>query len=141
MQKSTDELLNTLKASSSLSSFLQQETEELTEQIPLHIYLNNILNAKKIKKSEVIRRSCLDRGYAYDIFSGTKVPSRDKVLALCFALSLSDAETQQLLKATGYPPLYVKLIRDSIIIFALQRQMPLTDANELLYERNYPHLA
>ncbi|MEY8428385.1 hypothetical protein AALA00_11840 [Lachnospiraceae bacterium 46-15] len=141
MPKNTDELLNTLKTSPNLSSFLQQEAEELTEQIPLYIYLNNILNTKELKKSDVIRRSGLDRGYSYDIFSGTKTPSRDKVLALCFALSLSDAETQQLLKITGYPPLYVKLTRDSLIMFALQRQMPLTDVNELLYERNYPLLA
>lgn len=137
MQKSTDELLNVLKQSSSLSSFLEHEAEELREQIPLHLYLNELLTEKQQKKSDVIRRSGLDRGYVYDIFAGTKSPSRDKVLALCFAMILSGEETQSLLKSTGYPPLYVKITRDSMIFYALQNHLSLADINSLLYEKGY----
>jgi hypothetical protein len=140
MPKSTDELLNILKKSSSLSSFLNEQNYELTEQIPLSIYLNDLLTQKHLKKSDIIRLSGLDRGYAYDIFSGAKNPARDKILALCFAFRLTDVETQKLLKSTGYPPLYIKITRDSIILYALQHHLSLSDVNELLYEHYFPCL-
>lgn len=141
MPKSTDELLHILKNTSDISSFLKQEAGELTEQIPLYVCLNDLLRKKGMKKSDIIRRSGLDRGYAYDIFAGTKLPVRDKVLALCFAFSLSDTETQGLLKITGYPPLYAKITRDSMILYALSHHWSLIQTNELLYEQNYPLLA
>lgn len=108
------------------------------ENIPLCQYLEQILIRKNLKKSDVIRLSGLDRKYCYEIFAGTKSPSRDKVLALCFAVQLSDSETMQLLKSTGYPQLYARIERDSVILFALQHNLSLTDANELLFELNYP---
>ena len=49
-------------------------------------------------------------------------------------------ETQQLLKATGYAPLYARLGRDSVILFALQHSLSLIEANNLLYDMNYPIL-
>lgn len=52
---------------------------------------------------------------------------------MCFALKLSFEEVQNLLKATGYPILYARINRDSIIIFALQHDITLTDTNELLF--------
>ena len=55
------------------------------------------------------------------------------MLAICFTLKLSFEEIQNLLKATGYPILYAIIKRDSIIIFALQHNITLTDTNELLF--------
>ena len=52
---------------------------------------------------------------------------------MCFALKLSFEEVQNLLKATEYPILYARINRDSIIIFALQHNITLTDTNELLF--------
>lgn len=95
------------------------------------------MNSKQISKSDIIHRSGLERKYTYEILSGKKNPSRDKVLAICFAVPLSADETQQLLKSTGYPTLYARIERDSIILFALEHNLSLTDANELLYEMNY----
>ena len=55
------------------------------------------------------------------------------MLAICFTLKLSFEKIQNLLKATGYPILYARINRDSIIIFALQHNITLTDTNELLF--------
>lgn len=140
MKHTTDELLNLLKKSSDIATYMETYSEDLVESIPLYTYLNRILNEKSLKKSDVIRLSGLDRKYCYEIFAGTKTPSRDKVLALCFAANLSDSETMHLLHSTGYPQLYARTERDSIILFALQHQLSLTDTNELLYEMNYPCL-
>lgn len=141
MQKSTDELLKLLKKSTNLSAYAAQNANNFIEPMPLHVYLTNLLTEKGLKKSEVIHRSGLDRGYGYDIFAGNKQPSRDKLLALCFSMQLSIDEVQRLLNTTGYPQLYARIERDSVILFALEHHISLTDVNELLFEMNYTHLA
>lgn len=140
MKRTTEELLAILKKSPDISTFMENNSEDLMENMPLCQYLEQILTQKNLKKSDVIRLSGLDRKYCYEIFAGTKSPSRDKVLALCFSAGLSETETMHLLKSTGYPQLYARIERDSVILFALQHKLSLTDANELLFELNYPCL-
>lgn len=137
MKKTTGELLELLKKSPAATSFLEHAADDLMQQIPLSTYLTDLITEKAIEKSSLIHYSGLDRGYVYDILAGKKNPSRNKVLALCFALFLSADETQQLLKSTGYAPLYIRIQRDSIILFCLEHRTSLIEANELLYEMNY----
>lgn len=139
MKKSTEELLKTLKHTPDVRTFLTQEQENF-QNLPLHAYLNSLLAQKNIPPSESIRKSGLDRTYCYQIFSGKKSPSRNKLLALCIGLSLDFEETQTLLKSTGYPLLYPRKERDSIIIFALQRRMPIWEVNELLQDAGHSPL-
>ena len=133
MKKTTEELLNTLKHSTNINSYLSQEQENF-HTLPLHLYLDKMFAEKEVSPSQCIRNSGLDRTYCYQIFSGKKLPSRDKVLALCFGLSLNFEESQLLLKSTGYTQLYARNERDSIIIFALQRNISIMDTNELLLD-------
>lgn len=136
MKKSTEELLNILKSTADISSFINNHSENLTT-LPLNEYLSQLLLEKSISKSDCIKKSGLDRTYCYQIFSGAKTPSRDKLLALCFGMKLTTDEVQQLLKQTGYPPLYPRIKRDSMIIFALNRNFSIEDANALLFEMDY----
>lgn len=136
MKKSTDELLNILKHSPDLDSYFKSEKENISS-VSLSDYLNRLCAEKNVSPAECIKASGLHRNYAYQIFSGDKIPSRDKVLALCFGFGLSLEETQSLLKSTGYPILYAKNKRDSVIIFALQRNCSLADLDELLFEMKY----
>lgn len=140
MKKSTSELLEILKKSPDIPTYTDRVSGDLIEQLPLHTYLLKILEEKQLKRSDVAHASGLDRGYVYDIFAGKKTPSRDKLLALCFALRLSDVQVQRLLNSTGYAQLYPRIERDSIILFALSHHLSLLDANELLYEMNYQPL-
>ena len=142
MKKSTSELLEILKKSPDIPTYTDRVSGNLIEQLPLHTYLLKILEEKQLKRSDVAHASGLDRGYVYDIFAGKKTPSRDKLLALCFALRLSDVQVQRLLNSTGYAQLYPRIERDSIILFALGPRQPLSllDANELLYEMNHQPL-
>lgn len=137
MKKSTSELLEILKKSPDIPTYTNRVSGNLIEQLPLHTYLLKIIEEKQLKRSEVAHASGLDRGYVYDIFAGKKTPSRDKLLALCFALQLSEVQVQHLLNSTGYAQLYPRIERDSIILFALSHRLSLLDANELLYEMNY----
>lgn len=78
----------------------------------------------------------LDRAYVYQIFSGEKTPSRDKLIAIAFGLKLSDDETQKMLKISGNRELYARDKRDALILFALQHKKTIWDTNELLYSHN-----
>ena len=62
--------------------------------------------------------------------------SRDKVIMLCFGLTLTVDEAQQLLKKSGYAPLYVRDTRDSIIIFSLEHHIGIVNTNIKLGEYN-----
>ena len=123
--KKTEELLKTIQSCKNYQDFISESRQEL----------------KKLKKSDVIRNSGIDRGYAYDILSDKKQPSRDKVLLLCLGASFSFEEVQTLLKQTGYPMLYARIARDSAIIFAFRHHMSPIDTNELLYELQFDLLS
>ena len=84
-----------------------------------------------------MRGSLLSRAYVYQIFSGEKTPSRDKLIATAFGLGLSDEETQTLLKLSKNRELYARDQRDAVILFALQRNQSIFEANNLLFEHGF----
>ena len=58
--------------------------------------------------------------YGYQIFDGSKTPSRDKVIAIALAMQLTLDEANRLLHLSNNGILYPKIKRDSIIIFGLE---------------------
>lgn len=127
MKKATDELLKILKHDGLESYVSDNEDEFITE--PLSRYIGKMIEEKNMTNAEVIARSGIQVNYAYQILSGQKKPSRDKVIALCFGMRLSVDETQTLLKYGGYARLYPRNKRDSVIIFALQNRDGIIDCN------------
>jgi len=141
MKRETGELLEILKRSSDLSDYMEAASDDMAEPVSVFGYLREIMERKGLEKKQVIRDAGLERKYGYEIFRESekkKRPSRDKVLAICFAMRLTCDEVMELLKKTGYPLLYPKFERDSIILFGLVRGYSLNDINDLLYERNCP---
>lgn len=132
-KKTTDELRHEIKAATDIEDYLNSNKEELALR-SLTQYLDALLSRKGINKAEVVRGSLLSRAYVYQIFSGEKMPSRDKLIALAFGLHLSEEEAQALLKVSKNQELYARDRRDAVILFALQRNMPIFKANELLFE-------
>ena len=78
---------------------LRNEQNMLAQTLPEYLALQ--LKQKHLRRADVVRGSHLDRTYVYQIFSGKKIPSRDKLLAIAFGLHLSDEETQKMLKLSG----------------------------------------
>ena len=132
-KKTTDELRHEIKAATDIEDYLNSNKEELALR-SLTQYLDALLSRKGINKAEVVRGSLLSRAYVYQIFSGEKMPSRDKLIVLAFGLHLSEEEAQALLKVSKNQELYARDSRDAVILFALQRNMPIFKANELLFE-------
>lgn len=135
-EKSTDELMNEIKQTNEIEKFIERNDGEFTDK-PLHEMLNDIITEKKLKKSEVIKGSGLNRVYAYQILAGKKSPSRDKLIAFCFGLQLNVDEMNSLLKSAGMPVLYARNKRDSIIIFAINSGKTVFVTNHILFENGF----
>lgn len=136
-KKTTDELLHEISISAHPEDYLEQNQEELLSG-DISQRLGAFLRESGRSKAEVIRRSGLNRVYAYQLFLGRKIPSRDKVIALAFGMMLSGERTQKLLKAVGYRELYVRDPRDAVLFFGLQKSAPLVEVNEQLFELGLP---
>lgn len=135
----TNELENEIKTTAKIETYLSKN-EEYMLTCSLSEHLNTLLSQKGLKRADVVRGSLLDRAYVYQIFSGEKTSSRDKLIAIAFGLRLSADETQKMLKLSGNRALYAKDKRDAIILFALHHQNTLTDTNELLFSHDFPVL-
>ena len=132
----TDELLKQLYSSRSVEE-LTEYTNSLSAQTgctSFSEYLHAYLYTHGIQESELIRTSQIQRNYAYQILNGSKNPGRDKVLALCLAAQMSYEETQRALCLADLGKLYPRRLKDSIIIFALEKKLSVQQTNELLYE-------
>ncbi len=129
--KKTDELLKILTDSHDIDGVLHEHEEEFI-QVSVSEYLTALIEQKKLVKSEIIKRSGIDRVYGYQIFNGTRVPSRDKLIQLAVGMQLNFEETQRLLAYNGFAQLYAKNRRDSIIIFAIKEKKTVIELNILL---------
>lgn len=130
-EKDTEELFSELKEDGDIKAFLNRNKDELLP--PVSEYLRGLMQEKDLRLSDVIKASCLNRNYAYHIFSGEKPnPSRVKLLALALAMKLNLDETQHLLLCGGHSTLYPRSPWDSVIISAVERGLSVTDTNLLL---------
>jgi len=127
--KTTTELLDILKMKNNYQEFFDEVD---FSNVTLSEYLHKLIKTKSLRKTEVISQSGLERSYAYQIFAGRKVPSRDKLILLAFGMRLNFEEVQGLLKVNGYAQLYSKNRRDNIIIFALYKGQSILELNENL---------
>lgn len=134
-EKTTDELLNEIK-SSKLEKYIEHNSQEFSE-ITLHEYIGNLITERDMKKAKVVARSGLNRIYAYQIFAGKRMPSRDKLMAIGFGLQLNLEEMDKLLCQAGYSPLYARSKRDSIIIYAIVNSKSIFTVNEMLFDNGF----
>lgn len=134
----TDELLKVLSHASTVEE-LEAYTAATAAQTPpmaFHEYIEQQLQKKDMTASRLIQNAQLQRTYGYQILSGAKNPGRDKVIALCLALSLTLEDTQRALTLAKDGILYPKNRRDAVIIFALQKKFSVLETNDLLYNVN-----
>lgn len=135
-EKTTDELLNEIKKTGEIEEFLEKNSAEFTDK-PLYKYLNELIDNSGAAKADVIARSSLNRIYAYQILSGKRLPSRDKLIAFAFGLQLDLDGTDRLIKYVGYSPLYARNKRDAIIISVIEQKGNIFKVNEKLYDNGF----
>ena len=136
--KTTEDLLKTLLRTDEYSQFQALKDNGV---VSLEEHLDALLDQKETSRAEVIYRARLDTVYGYQIFNGTRKPSRDKLLQLAFGFPLTYKETLTLLRIAGVDSLYVRRRRDSMIIFALNKGFSLEQLKELLEQEGEAYLA
>ena len=133
MAKDTTKIVEELELCDDFRTFYDEHKDYMIKD-SLSVLLNRLMKEKSLKKSQVIKASELSEVYAYQIFSGVRIPERKKLLCLAVAMKLSLEETQVLLKTAGYAPLYVKLPFDSVVLYGICKGLSVVQINELLYE-------
>lgn len=129
------ELLSAMKSEASLQDF-SNELKESEKKISFSAYLLKKIQEKELPPARLWELAQIQRNYGYQILNGTKIPGRDKVIALCLSLSLTLEETQRALILADAGALYARRTRDSILIFSLQKGLSVSDANILLYDNS-----
>lgn len=134
-EKKTGELQKELTSAPDLSIFLSNHQEEFSN-FDFPELLNELFQKSGLTKAALAKRAGTSDVYLYQIFSGGRTPSRDRTLCLCFGLSATLEDAQELLKHSGFAQLYVKDRRDAIIIYGLANRMTLSEVNEKLFAEN-----
>ena len=133
MEKDTTEMLNELKNCESFTAFYNENTDNILKR-ELCSCLAELIEKHGIKRSDAIRRAQLSDAYAYQIFSGRRMPERKKLLSLAVGMELELDEVQTLLRSSGYAPLYVKNEFDCIIIFGICKKLTILEINDILFD-------
>ena len=133
MPKDSVKLLEELKDCADFNRFYR-DNESSILTMSLSQLLDSLLREHNLKKADAIRRSELSEDYAYQIFSGLRVPERKKLLSLAIGMELNLEEMQCLLKTAGYAQLYVKNPYDCILIYGICKKLSVAQINYLLYD-------
>ncbi len=133
MIKDTTKIVEELGLSPDFKTFYSENKDYMVKE-DLSTLLDQLIKKYNLKKSQVIRGAEMSEVYAYQIFSGLRVPERKKLLCLAIAMRLTLDEVQTLLKCAGYSTLYVKLPFDSVILYGICKKLSVVEINEILYE-------
>lgn len=124
----TEELTAELKLTKDIEDYL--DFDELAP-VSLAEYINALVENKKTKLSIVARKAHMSSSYLYKLSEGKrKSPTRNKALQICFGLGLDIDESNEFLKTAGVG------IRDSIIMFCLEKGWGIIECEELLEKYN-----
>lgn len=97
-------------------------------------YLESILEAKHVSRAKLLSQTTIQRNYGYQIFNGSKIPNKDKVIQICLALNLDLHLSNNLLSLSNNGMLYPKVKRDALLIYCIENQKTVYETNELLME-------
>lgn len=126
--KDTEELEHEIRRAESPDALLEPDFR----LPPLPEYLHRLLDERGMGMRDVILRCNMDRTYAYQLFNGTRRPTREFLVLFAMTLKLDQRETQRLLKIAGRPSLYARDRRDAGILYVLNHGLTPGEADTLL---------
>lgn len=131
--KNTTKIVKELGLCEDFKTFYDENRDYMIEK-SLSELLNTLIEEKNLKKSHIVKNSEISEVYAYQIFSGLRIPERKKLLCIAVAMELKLNEVQALLKCAGYSPLYVKIPFDSVVMYGICKKLSVIQINKLLFE-------
>ena len=127
----TDDLFMMLENTDDLMPHWQELREDMVAPT-FSEYLSELIAERNIDASRFGVVSLVSRSFAYQILSGTRVPSREIILRVSVAVGLTIDEAQRLLKLADRGILYPKVERDAVLIYCLKNNLDLYQTDELL---------
>lgn len=129
----TKDLEQEMSGRAKLNAFLEKNKDEFLSY-DMNVILQPLMKRQGLSKAELARRAKISDVYLFQILSGRRKPSRDKLLCICIAMELSVQETQTILKQCHEVSLYAKDRRDAIILFGLERKWNVSRIDDALFE-------
>lgn len=129
---STEDLLHKLKASDSLSSFLC-DCQEVFSSRSISAMLTELIEKHGASKSEVAKKAGISWVYLYQILTGRRHPSRNRIICIGLAISCTLEEIQTLLNESGHARLNIRNRRDAIIIYSILHGLDVFQLNDNLF--------
>ena len=100
----------------------------------LPVVISEYLAEKNVGRGSAVRRSRLNPTFAYQIMSGTRHASRNKLIQLAFGLGLDIDESCDLLERGGSSALCPSCCRDAAIAYCLERSLGVDACDDLLWD-------
>ena len=104
------------------------------DETPFSEWLMSMMERCGRSRRETIRASRLNQTFAYQIISGQRRASRDKLIQLAFGMGFELETACELLERGGVSALLPWQRRDVIIACALRRRMSLVECDDLLWD-------
>ena len=93
------------------------------------------INERKTTKADIIRILNVDRNYGYQMFNGSRVPTRNCLIQISLILKLDTDQISNLLRLAGKSPLYVRNIVDARVFYAVKHNMEYYEALDFIWGR------
>lgn len=139
MAVTTNTLLRRIVKGRDFQEILEADSQAFEER-SVSEYLRSLCEERGLVSEQVIKKAQIDRTYGHQIFNGTRIPSRDKLIQLAFGFELTLDETQKLLKIAGKSILYAKIKRDAVCIFGISHKRSIMEVQYLLTSLGLPLL-
>ena len=142
-EKETDDVYKSLTDTDSTEELLEfiNDLEISYPDMSFIEHYEQYLKDFKGNRQALARLSQVDKDYIYQIISGRRMPDRDRIIALCLAIGMTDRECIRCLERSNYGILYAKNKRDAVIIYAFRNQLSVLQLNEKLDELGLKPLA
>lgn len=128
----TDEIENSLKEEVEIDQLLKQ-----IHNMNFSQYIHHLFKKYNLNEPDIIRKSGLERTYAYKIIRGEKGKNaKDKIYRLALAMKLSQKETNHLLSLNNAGDLYPHNARDLILLNGLLKKQTVEQVNIELYDHD-----
>ncbi|MBR0413906.1 MAG: hypothetical protein IJI67_02400 [Clostridia bacterium] len=140
LKKKTDELLAELKLKNlDIQEYIDQNENSFIE-ISLKEFWSELLERSGKSKSNIINAADISYIYFYEIIQGKKVPKKDKIIRLILAMELELDDVQTALRYCNQSPLYPRIKRDSLLIYAIENHYSIYQTQALLLENGETEL-
>ncbi|MCL2216867.1 MAG: hypothetical protein FWB91_07575 [Defluviitaleaceae bacterium] len=131
MPKRTDELSFELETSKNIHKYMETNEAEFDDK-NFYSFLSVLISDSGKPKTRIVADSCISEPYLYNLLRGEKRPTRNSVIKLAFGLGLTLETTERLLMLAGHSSFYVRHKRDALLKHALQNNMTICEADNLL---------